>query len=70
MSVWICEVNFIGGIYMAKVKMVDVEDKYPVCPYCNKDMETIERIKTGVLSSTAIYICPHCRKLLKIQVYG
>lgn len=55
---------------MAKVKMVDVEDKYPVCPYCNKDMDTIERIKTGVMSSTVIYICPHCRKLLQIKVYG
>jgi uncharacterized protein with PIN domain len=55
---------------MSKVKLVDVVDKFPKCPYCNQEMETIERTHAGILGATVVYMCPHCQKLLSIGVNG
>ena len=54
---------------MSKIKIVDT-DTIPKCPYCEKELETIERAYTGMLSSNVIYICPHCKKLLSVGVNG
>lgn len=50
---------------MAKISIVDVY-KIPLCPYCEKELDTIERINKGFFTSTVIYICPHCNKVLSI----
>ena len=54
-----------------KLKVVDTE-KLPVCPHCNKEMETIERVEWfGLMKNSCVYMCPHCRKILQIVAdYG
>lgn len=52
---------------MSKIKIVDTET-IPKCPYCEKELEIIERSFTSMLSSNVVYICPHCKKLLSIGV--
>jgi uncharacterized protein with PIN domain len=50
---------------MAKVRLEYI-DVLPICPYCEKELETIQAIHKGIMSRTIIYICPHCRKVLSI----
>lgn len=54
---------------MPKIKLVDTTD-LPKCPYCGLELETIERSHAGLLGSTVVYLCPHCKKLLSIGVNG
>lgn len=54
---------------MSNVKIINT-DTVPKCPYCEKSLEIIERTHAGILGSTVVYICPHCRKLLSIGVNG
>ncbi len=50
---------------MAKIKIVSV-DKIPLCPHCEKELDTIEQVSKGIFSSTVVYICPHCNKVISI----
>ena len=38
----------------------------PVCPHCDKELDTIERVLKGLLEHTVIFICPFCKKILGI----
>lgn len=48
---------------MAIVKIVKV-DFVPKCPYCERELEEVGSLSTGVLSVTKVLVCPHCRKIL------
>ncbi|HEY5586863.1 MAG TPA: hypothetical protein VIK78_20530 [Ruminiclostridium sp.] len=48
---------------MARAKLVSV-DFIPKCPYCEKELEQIGSLSTGILSVTKIIVCPYCRKIL------
>ena len=48
---------------MTKIKVINV-DFIPKCPYCEKELEELGSLSTGVLSVTKIIVCPHCRKIL------
>lgn len=53
---------------MSKPNFIDTETT-PLCPFCEKELTTIERVKTGGLLSRAInivYLCPNCKKVLSI----
>ncbi len=54
---------------MPRIKLVET-DELPKCPYCENTLETIEKSHTGMLSSTIIYICPHCKKILSMGING
>jgi uncharacterized Zn-finger protein len=48
---------------MASTKLVNV-DFIPICPYCEKELEEIGSLSTGIFSATKIIVCPYCRKIL------
>lgn len=50
---------------MPKIQLVE-SDTVPVCPYCNKQLQTIEVISKGFIEQTMVYICPLCKKILSI----
>jgi ribosomal protein L37AE/L43A len=50
---------------MSKIEIVNV-DKTPLCPHCEKELHWIERVNQGFFVATAIYICPHCNKVISI----
>lgn len=40
--------------------------EFAKCPYCEKDLDTIERFVVGKWVRHLIYRCPYCKKLLSI----
>lgn len=47
--------------------LVDREDLVPVCPHCERDLETVFRRGSGFplgQGRTLVYFCSHCRKVL------
>lgn len=54
---------------MAKPEYIDT-DSTPVCPYCNKELNKIERVATGKRALSwdfnVMYLCPDCKKILSI----
>jgi predicted SprT family Zn-dependent metalloprotease len=51
---------------MSKIKIVDAKESVPICPYCEKQLTTIEKINQGLLEQSVVYFCPHCKKVLGI----
>lgn len=50
---------------MPKIKIVKV-DTLPLCPHCEKQLSTIEKIDNGFFHKNVIYICPYCKKIISI----
>jgi len=50
-----------------KVKITEVEDRIPICPYCEAELTNIEKIYLGLTYQQSIYICPYCRKILSVS---
>ncbi len=48
---------------MSSVKIVKV-DFTPKCPYCERELEEVGTVSTGVLSATKVLVCPFCRKII------
>ena len=38
----------------------------PICPHCERTLETLERVSKGVFAAFVILLCPHCHKVLSI----
>jgi len=55
--------KMIGNIKYRKVR-----DKYPVCPYCEKELKEIEYMEQGIFRLTIVYIRPYCDKVLSMAV--
>lgn len=51
---------------MEKIKIINSNESIPICPYCEKQLTTIEKINKGILDLSVIYLCPHCKKVLGI----
>jgi len=54
---------------MAKIEYEPVrdEDKLPICPHCEEEMDTInyyERAGFWHVSKVRVFVCPHCNKVL------
>ncbi len=50
---------------MPDIKIIETE-QLPLCPHCEKELNTVEKNIRGVWERHTVYICPHCRKLLSI----
>lgn len=50
---------------MAKVKIVEATS-LPICPHCQAELDTIERMSKGFFEQHSVYMCPYCRRLLSI----
>ena len=50
---------------MTKVEIKNTEE-LPLCPHCDKKLETILKNITGSFERHTIYICPHCKNLLSV----
>lgn len=51
------------------LNIIRKEELKPRCPYCESDLSDIFYKQKGpgfLLSKTAVYFCPHCRKILGI----
>ena len=50
--------------------MVTIEiqkvDEDPICPYCEKKIDTIVAVSKGSMTKHMVYICPKCKKILSI----
>jgi len=55
------------GCFLIKVKITEVEDRIPICPYCEAELNNIEKIYLGLTYQQSIYICPYCRKILSVS---
>lgn len=53
---------------MTKVDFAN-SDSTPKCPYCEKEITTIERVQknTGLVIINYIFLCPNCKKILSIS---
>lgn len=52
---------------MKSVNIVAKEDITPICPYCEKELDTIYYKSKGVsiiVGKNCLYFCPHCHKVL------
>jgi uncharacterized protein with PIN domain len=55
---------------MANIENVGLEeappDKFPKCPYCNKELEAIwvKSSGLGIKGQKEILMCPHCERFL------
>ncbi len=52
---------------MQPVKIIST-DKLPICPYCGKELETIERAVSinGNSHQVSIFVCPFCKKIIGV----
>lgn len=50
---------------MAKIEFENI-DILPLCSHCERELDKIYRVHKGIFSTTVVYICPHCRKILSI----
>jgi len=51
------------------LNIIKKEELKPKCPYCESDLSDIFFKQKGpglLFSKTAVYFCPHCRKVLGI----
>ncbi|MCX6826458.1 MAG: hypothetical protein NTV06_04200 [candidate division Zixibacteria bacterium] len=51
------------------IKITKMEDRLPVCPYCEKELNEIYFRAKGlgyIEAQHDVYFCPHCRKILGI----
>ncbi|MDD4208372.1 MAG: hypothetical protein WC194_08990 [Mesotoga sp.] len=51
------------------MNIIKKEELKPKCPYCESDLSDIFFKQKGpglLFSKTAVYFCPHCRKVLGI----
>ena len=53
---------------MAQVRVVET-DEIPVCPYCEKELDTIHvnAKQKSLVEWQKISFCPHCKKVLGIS---
>jgi uncharacterized protein with PIN domain len=55
-------VNISGLEKKIKVEWVN---EYPLCPYCEKELDKIEAtFKLTLFHSHVLYRCPYCKKLI------
>ena len=50
-----------------KLQLIQRDDLTPVCPHCDKELESIFVKSKGlglIEGKNTIYFCPHCRKVL------
>jgi hypothetical protein len=40
---------------MTKIKIIDAKDSILICPYCEKQLTTIEKINKGLLEQSVVY---------------
>ena len=40
------------------------KDFIPICPFCEKELEKLIRVKRGWFELNQIICCPHCRKIV------
>jgi hypothetical protein len=56
------------------VQIVNDKNAVPVCPHCDREMETIVRVEDskGLFQGHYgyCYICPHCRRVLGFSDYS
>lgn len=50
---------------MANITISDT-DRLPICPHCDTEITTIERIAKGFMNVSVIYLCGKCHKILSI----
>ena len=43
---------------------IEKNDLTPVCPHCEKDVDTLVEVKRGWFSINRVFCCPHCRKIV------
>ena len=46
--------------------MVEIkkEDITPVCPHCEKKIETLVEVRRGMFSISRVFCCPRCHKIV------
>ena len=50
------------------LKLVEKQDINPICPHCNKELDTIwYKELEGMLGKRYIYFCPQCNKVLGVS---
>ena len=50
---------------MVQVEMTTT-DELAKCPYCERDLDKIEKSTKGIVERHVIYRCSYCKKLLSI----
>lgn len=50
---------------MTDVQVIDTKE-LAKCPYCDKDLDRIEKVTIGTLARAFIFKCPYCKKLLSV----
>ncbi len=50
---------------MSNIQIEETSEK-PKCPYCEKELSVIQKISHGIIERHAVYICPHCKKVLSV----
>jgi len=54
---------------MKKIQIVQT-DELPQCPYCDRELDVIEKTTKGFIEKNIVYRCPYCKKLLSIGNIG
>ena len=44
-----------------KIRKEDIE---PLCPHCERALESVVQVKRGFFGINRMFCCPHCRKVL------
>lgn len=51
---------------MPKIEFTETEE-LPVCPYCEKELGTVNVNRTGFwIERQKVYQCPYCKKVLGV----
>lgn len=50
---------------------IKAQQQYPKCPHCDKEIDAVNRHKTGgVFSTLYVYSCIFCNKILSLDTYS
>jgi hypothetical protein len=65
------QISYINGkiLLMKKIQIVQT-DELPQCPYCDRELDVIEKTTKGFIEKNIVYRCPYCKKLLSIGNIG
>ena len=57
------------GALMSDIQVFERDDFYPVCPYCDREINSLiaRKLSASVLTRRMVYCCPQCRKVLGIS---
>jgi hypothetical protein len=60
---------------MAKIKYKPIkeDDKFPICPHCEKPIEEMryfEQEGLVAMKVARLFVCPHCMKVLGVGMVG